>query len=116
MPKLSKAEKERRKEQKIFAQFDRILECLEAAYRNQNSFAVGEQLTWEIAFTRGVYCAAGIGMYRKLQKRYDDWYDSHIELIHLYDEKIEHAKKNGAYEASLTRMIREREEERADGH
>lgn len=109
MAKISQAEKDRRKETKIFAQFDRILECLEAAYRKQNSFEVGEQLTWVMAFERGVYCASGIGMYRKLQKRYEDWHDSHIELINMYEDGIKHIKNYGVYEASLSKMIADRE-------
>ena len=114
MAKISQAEKNRRKEAKIFAQLDRILELLEDGYQKQNPNRVHDQWIWLMGFNRGVYCSSGIGMYRKLSKRLDDWHRSHAELVEKYDKWQEHKKQFGAYEKSLRENMKNGKE--ADIH
>lgn len=85
---LSKAEKERRKNKKIYDYFDYWLDRLEECYKKDEEYDNFKECFDHImAFTQGCCLADGFKWDKRLNKRFSDWLDSHQDVINKHKER-----------------------------
>lgn len=86
---ISKAEKERRKNKKIYDYFDYWLNRLEECYKKDEDYDnFKECFDHIIAFTQGCCLADGIKWNKRLNKRFSDWLDNHQGVINEHNERV----------------------------
>ena len=91
---LSKAEKERRKNKKIYDYFDYWLNRLEKCYKEDEEYDnFKECFDHIIAFTQGCCLADGIKWNKRLNKRLSDWMDEHQDIIKQHRDRALEKKK-----------------------
>lgn len=87
--KLSKAEKERRKEQKIYACYDYWLNRLEKCYLEDRPYTdFRECFDYISAFAQGCYLAGGRKWYNRLNARFSLWMEEHRQIKEDHDARM----------------------------
>lgn len=91
---ISKAEKERRKNKKIYGYFDYWLDRLEDCYKKDEEYdSFKECFDHIIAFAQGCCLSDGIKWNKRLNKRFSDWLDDHQDVINAHNERALEKKK-----------------------
>lgn len=93
--KISKAERLRRKEKKIYDHYDYLLSRLEKYYKDEEPY-VDFKDTYDriIEFTKGCYLADGRKWYKRLNIRFAQWLKDHQDIIKEHDEREERERKS----------------------
>ena len=91
---LSKAEKERRKDKKVYDHFDYLLSCLEECYKNDYRYTDFKDVyDCIVEFSKGCYLADGYTWNKRLFRRFSDWLDEHQDIIKQHRDRMLEKKK-----------------------
>lgn len=92
--KISNAEKERRKDQKIYSYFDDLLKRLEDCYTKDKSWNDFSAVFAEIkAFSVGCYYADGYKWKKRLNERFEKWLIESVDLRKEYEQRVKAEKR-----------------------